>query len=149
MLHAQAVVDAVEPSLQIWADASLGMCLCQPDRQGIVNQNRGTSQLRDWGGPLQHAFSQVSDWSWAKNDNQKSTIYQNAFGMPLMTETYLIVCGRRRFLNEVEKSRLHWRSEKTTIAACPIRFWTYDDRYDNCSNSMSAIRTIREEARRT
>jgi hypothetical protein len=50
-------------------------------------------------------------------------------------------------LDDVEKSRLHWRSEKTTIAACPIRFWTYDDLYENCSNSMSAIRTIREEAR--
>ncbi|MEH3148427.1 MAG: DUF4263 domain-containing protein [Methylobacterium frigidaeris] len=41
---------------------------------------RGTNQMRDWAPSIQHAFSQVSDWSWAKNDNQKSDLYRNAFG---------------------------------------------------------------------
>jgi len=117
------------------------------EKSSIFNQKKGTAQIRDWGAPLQHAFSQVSDWSWAKNDSQKSIIFQNAFGMPLTSETYLIVCGRSEFLNEVDKSRLHWRSEKTTIAASPIRFWTYDDLYQNCSDSMSAYRVVRDEAR--
>jgi hypothetical protein len=54
---------------------------------------RGTNQMRDWAPQLQHAFSQVSDWTWAKNDNQKSDLYRNAFGLPHFDETYLIICG--------------------------------------------------------
>jgi hypothetical protein len=90
---------------------------------------RGTKQLPDWAPQLQHAFSQVSDWTWAKNDNQKSDLYRNAFGMPHFDETYLVICGRSPFLGPIERSRLHWRSTKTLISACPIHFWTYDDLY--------------------
>ncbi len=96
-------------------------------RDSVFNQRRGTSQMRDWSSELEHGFSQVSDWSWAKNDNQHSTTYRNAFGLEHFSETYLIVCGRTTFLTTTERSRLSWRSDKTTIAACPIRFWTYDD----------------------
>lgn len=111
----------------------------------IFNRKKGSAQLRDWGGELQHAFSQVSDWSWAKNDNQHSTLYKNAFGSDHVSETYLIVCGRSSFLGPTDSSRLHWRSEKTTIAACPIRFWTYDDLYTETFAALDVWRAIRAE----
>lgn len=57
-----------------------------------------------------------------------------------MTETYLVVCGRSSFLDPIDLSRLHWRSEKTLMASCPIRFWTYDDLHQNCSDTLSAFR---------
>lgn len=106
-------------------------------------KRRNVQQLADWGNPLQHAFSQVSDWTWAKNDNQKSVLYQNAFGMAHMTETYLIVCGRSAFLDGIDESRLHWRSEQTMIAGRHIRFWTYDQLHENCSDAMSVFRAAR------
>jgi hypothetical protein len=51
------------------------------EKGSIFNQKKGTAQLRDWSNRLERAFSQVSDWSWAKNDNQKSDLYWQAFGM--------------------------------------------------------------------
>jgi hypothetical protein len=96
--------------------------------------------MRDWSPQLQHAFSQISDWTWAKNDNQQSDAYRNAFGIAHFSETYLVVCGRSAQLSEVEKSRLHWRSSKTTIASCPIHFWTYDDLYLQTSISLDLLR---------
>jgi hypothetical protein len=99
-------------------------------KDSIFNQRRGSGQMRDWSREVEHAFSQVTDWSWVKNDAQQSVIYKNIFGLDHFSETYLIVCGRTAFLNSTGQSRLHWRSEKTTIASCPIRFWTYDDFYD-------------------
>jgi hypothetical protein len=59
------------------------------EKGSIFNQKKGTAQLRDWSNRLERAFSQVSDWSWAKNDNQKSDLYRQGFGMNHMTETYL------------------------------------------------------------
>jgi hypothetical protein len=105
---------------------------------------RGTNQMRDWAPQLQHAFSQVSDWTWAKNDNQKSDLYRNAFGLPHFDETYLIICGRSNGLDPVEESRLHWRSTKTLISACPIHFWTYDQLYIQAAASLDIWRDMQQ-----
>jgi Domain of unknown function (DUF4263) len=105
---------------------------------------RGTNQMRDWAPQLQHAFSQVSDWTWAKNDNQKSDLYRNAFGLQHFSETYLVVCGRSHFLDPVDISRLHWRSTKTMIAASPIHFWTYDDLYTQASAALDIWRDTQQ-----
>ncbi len=113
------------------------------ERGSIFNQTRGTARLRGWSNRLERAFSQITDWSWAKNDNQKTDLYRQAFGMDHMTETYLVVCGRSNFLDSIDKSRLHWRSEKTLIASSPIRFWTYDDLHQNCSDTLSPFRAFK------
>jgi hypothetical protein len=114
-------------------------------KSSIFNQRRGTNQLRNWGNEIQHAFSQVSDWTWAKNDSQHTTLYKNASGLTHFLETYLVVCGRTAFLNPTEVVRLHWRSEKTMIASCPIRFWTYDDLYVEASAALDVWRAVRSE----
>jgi hypothetical protein len=87
----------------------------------------------------------VSDWTWAKNDNQHSDLYKNTSGLDHFSETYLIVCGRAAFLNRTERSRLHWRSENTMIASCSIRFWAYDDLYVETSAALDVWRTLRSE----
>lgn len=112
-------------------------------RDSIFSQKRGSSQMRDWSQELEHGFSQVSDWSWAKNDNQHGPAYKNAFGLDHFSETYLVVCGRSALLNATEKSRLAWRSDKTTIASCPIRFWTYDDLHVHTSATLDVWRAVR------
>jgi Domain of unknown function (DUF4263) len=114
-------------------------------RNSIFNQSRGSSQLRDWSTEFEHGFSQVADWTWAKNDNQHSTLYRNAFDLDQFSESYVVVCGRTGLLNAPEKSRLNWRSENTTIASRPIRFWTYDDLYRNTSATLDAWRAVRAE----
>lgn len=108
----------------------------------VFSRGRGSRQLPDWGAPLQHAFSQVSDWTWAKNDNQKSDLHRNAFGALRMSETYLVVCGRSHHLDDTARSRLHWRSTKTTIASSPIHFWTYDELYVQTAAAMATWRDI-------
>jgi hypothetical protein len=99
-----------------------------------------SQQLPGWSVAVEHAFSQVSDWTWIKNDSQHSTLYQSAFGMPHMLETYLIVCGRSHFLDATDLSRLAWRCDHTQVAGLKILFWTYDQLYDACSAALSAHR---------
>ncbi len=103
---------------------------------------RGTNQMRDWGNQLQHGLGQISDWTWAKNDNQHTTTYQNLFGLTQFSETYLIICGRDGHLSATEKSRLSWRHTKTLIAASPVYFWTYDDFYIQASAALDVWRDI-------
>jgi hypothetical protein len=114
-------------------------------RNSIFNQRRGSSQLRDWSTEFEHGFGQIADWTWARNDNQHTVLYKNAFGLDLFSESYVVVCGRTDLLNAVEKSRLNWRSENTTIASRSVRFWTYDDLHTNTSATLDAWRAARAE----
>jgi hypothetical protein len=79
-------------------------------------------QLAGWSVAVEHAFSQVSDWTWIKNDSRHSALYQSAFGMPHMVETYLVVCGRSHFLDATALSRLAWRCDHTQVAGLKILF---------------------------
>ena len=45
--------------------------------------------------------------------------------------------------DEAARSRLHWRSAKTTIASCPVHFRTYDDLYVQSAASIDIWRDLR------
>lgn len=55
----------------------------------------GTNQMRHWGRQIQHGFSQIADWSWAKNESRQSRIFQSALGTEDFTETYVLLWARR------------------------------------------------------
>lgn len=101
----------------------------------------GTNQMRNWGQQIQHGFSQIADWSWAKNEAQQSRIFQSALGVDPSTETYVLVCGRDAFLVGHERSRLMWRHGKTSIASCRVLFQTYDDLLQHFESTLDFVRS--------
>jgi len=108
-----------------------------------------TNQMRDWGAQLQHGFSQISDWTWAKNDNQQSKVLQSNFGCTEMSEEFLLICGRSDSLNITELSRLEWRSKTTSIAGARVQFLTYDDLLDHFDAQMDVYRAALAAARKS
>jgi Domain of unknown function (DUF4263) len=101
-----------------------------------------TNQMRNWGTQLQRGFSQIADWSWAKNDTQQTTIYKNAFGCDYMTETYVLVCGRDDSMNNTERSRLSWRHNQTIISGAKVLFMTYDDLLNHFDGFLDILRSL-------
>ena len=114
------------------------------DRHSIFGP-KSTNQMRHWGNDLQRGFSQISDWSWAKNDNQHTRTFQNAFGCDQMQETYLLVCGKDESLSDAEKSRLLWRHDKTIISGSKILFMTYDDLVLHFEAMLDIYRSMRAD----
>lgn len=106
----------------------------------------GTHQMRHWGQQIQHGFSQIADWSWAKNESQQSRIFQSAIGVDQSTETYVLVCGRDSSLVGHERSRLMWRHGKTSIANCRILFQTYDDLIQHFESTLDFARSYVDHA---
>lgn len=106
----------------------------------------GSRQMRHWGRQIQRGFSQIADWSWAKNEAQQSRIFQSALGVDQSTETYVLICGRDASLVGHEKSRLMWRHGKTTIASCRILFQTYDDLIQHFESTLDFARSYAAEA---
>lgn len=105
----------------------------------------GSNQMRHWGQQIQHGFSQIADWSWAKNEAQQSRIFQSALGVDQSTETYVLVCGRDASLVGHERSRLMWRHGKTSIASCRILFQTYDDLVQHFETTLDFARSCAAE----
>jgi Domain of unknown function (DUF4263) len=103
----------------------------------------GTNQMRNWGSQVQHGFSQIADWSWAKNESQHSGIFQSALGADDSTESYVLVCGRDSSLMGHERSRLLWRHSKTAIAGCRVLFQTYDDLAEHFESCLDFVRSMR------
>ncbi len=102
----------------------------------------GTQQMRNWGRHIQHGFSQIADWSWAKNDSQHSLIYKSAFGVDDSHETYVLICGRNGSLAGYERSRLLWRNSKTSISNCRVLFQTYDDLAEHFETVLNFYRSL-------
>jgi hypothetical protein len=103
----------------------------------------GTNQMRHWGGQIQRGFSQIADWSWAKNESQHSKIFQSALGADESTESYVLICGRDSSLVDHERSRLLWRHSKTAIAGCRVLFQTYDDLAEHFESTLDFVRSMR------
>ncbi|MGJ3263920.1 MAG: Shedu anti-phage system protein SduA domain-containing protein [Salinarimonas sp.] len=99
----------------------------------------GTRQMRRWGRHLERGLSQIADWSWLKNDQQKAPTYRAAFESSYMTETYVLVCGRGRGHADLELSRLHWRGSKSAIAGDPILIQTWDDLADHFERMLRLL----------
>jgi hypothetical protein len=102
----------------------------------------GTKQMRNWGSQIQHGFSQIADWSWAKNESQHSRIFQSALGVDESSESYVLICGRQSSLVDHEQSRLFWRHRKTSIAGRRILFQTYDDLAEHFESALDFVRSF-------
>jgi Domain of unknown function (DUF4263) len=102
----------------------------------------GTNQMRHWGSQIQHGFSQIADWSWAKNESQHSRIFQAALGVDESTESHVLICGRDSSLIDHERSRLLWRHSKTAIAGCRVLFQTYDDLAEHFESALDFVRSM-------
>jgi hypothetical protein len=111
------------------------------EKSSIFGPGR-TNQMRDWGKQIQRGFSQIADWSWAKNESQHSRIYRSAFGVDESHETYVLVCGRDSSLVDHERARLLWRNSKTSIANCGALFQTYDDLVEHFESALDAYRSF-------
>jgi len=107
-----------------------------------------TNQLRHWSRELERGFSQIVDWSWAKNDGQHTHTYKNAFGCSEVIESYVLICGRDHSLSHPERSRLLWRNDKTIIAGAKIYFFTYDDLVLHFDSVLDLYRAARDHLTR-
>lgn len=112
------------------------------EENSIFGPNK-TNQMRDWSKQLQRGFSQIVDWSWAKNDNQHTEVFKNAFGCERMTELYVLVCGRANSMDRAETSRLQWRSDKTIIGGAKVLCMTYDDLVSFFDGTLEMARLLR------
>jgi hypothetical protein len=94
-----------------------------------------------WGRRFEHGFSQLVDWFWTLDANRGNPDFIRRFGAAPPQFTGLLVIGRRHFLEDHHRARLHWRLDRVLVNSCKITCLTFDDLYDFLRRRVHFVRS--------
>lgn len=83
--------------------------------------------MTSWAPRLEQGFSQVSDWLWRLDTEGGSEAMERIFGRRRPLFEVAVIVGRSRGLSEVDRGRLEWRANNTTLGGSALICLTYDD----------------------
>ena len=109
-----------------------------------VFKTAGKKTTTDWSPRFEHGFSQIVDWFYKLEDQRSTRDFRAKFGGEDVTYIGILVVGRSRFVNEKDKSRLNWRSDKMIINSVPILCLTYDELYEKLDSRLKLFKAVYE-----
>jgi hypothetical protein len=96
-------------------------------RSDSIFEKQGKKATREWGRRFEHGFSQILDWMHKLDGRTPSTDMLARFGRYEITYEAVLVIGRDQHLDEGEKERLKWRSDKLAVNTNRIFCLTFDN----------------------
>jgi hypothetical protein len=103
---------------------------------------KATNQLQDWARSIEHATSQIVDWSWVLADAGNSAILKSNLGIHSVDVQYLVVCGRDKSIpSDIMRNRFNYRHSRLSIAGNSVVFLTYDGFVKEIDHALSELRT--------
>jgi hypothetical protein len=81
----------------------------------------------EWSARFEHGFSQMVDWFYHLDDFKGAKGFAKTFGYGHIKFMGMLIIGRSTSLDDTQRSRLKWRSEKVLIDSHPIICLTLDD----------------------
>lgn len=83
-----------------------------------------------WSNRFEQGYSQLVDWFWRLEDARTTQQFLDRFesNHEFSYEGMLII-GRDAFIDEKDRKRLKWRTDRVTVNAKHIRGYTYDELY--------------------
>ena len=97
------------------------------DRVFSVKHSGKSSVSYEWAKPFEHGYSQLIDWHYLMDDMERTSRFQEHFGVDHVSYDGLLVIGRDSFVNEAGCSRrLRWRKEKIVVNSRRLHCLTFD-----------------------
>jgi hypothetical protein len=81
----------------------------------------------EWSARFEHGFSQIVDWFYNLDDFKGTKGFAKTFGTGHVRFTGLLVIGRNAGLDDAQRNRLKWRTERILIDSHAINCITFDD----------------------
>lgn len=94
---------------------------------------RATSE---WGRRFERGFSQIADWAYKLDDQERSDAFEDHFGARAIHPKYVLVIGRSAHLSPSEMRRLRWREQHVLVRSQQIRCLTYDELLEDLELAM-------------
>lgn len=92
-----------------------------------VKHSGKSSVSYEWAKPFEHGYSQLVDWHYLMDDMERTSRFQEHFGVDRVSYDGLLVIGRDSFVNEAGcYRRLRWRKDKTVVNSRRLHCLTFD-----------------------
>lgn len=89
----------------------------------------GAKATKEWGRRFEHGFSQLVDWFYQLDDFRKTDRFQKNFGYGHIDFVGLLLIGRDQQMDESDRKRLRWRTNRVVIDSHPMVCMTFDELY--------------------
>lgn len=98
---------------------------------------KGTRATSEWGRRFDHGFSQIADWLYKLDDEEKSYAYEDRFNARSIDSMSMLIIGRSDFLSSSEQRRLRWRERHVVVHSQQVRCLTYDELFQEFQFMLS------------
>jgi hypothetical protein len=95
-------------------------------RSDSIFEKQGKKATREWGRRFDHGYSQIIDWAHKLDGRTPSADVLARFGRYEVNYETAFVIGRDRHLDDGEKQRLAWRSDKVAVNNKKVTCVTFD-----------------------
>jgi len=113
-------------------------------KKNSIFKTAGIKSATEWSPRFEHGLSQIVDWFYKLEDQRSTRDFRLKFGGEDVTYIGVLVVGRSHFVNEKNKSRLNWRSDKMIINSVPILCLTYDELYFKLNSRLQLFKAAYE-----
>jgi hypothetical protein len=115
-------------------------------RAESVFEKQGTKATREWARRFDHGYSQIIDWAHKLDGRAFSVDCLARFGRPEINYETAFVIGRDGHLDEGEKHRLSWRSDKVAVKNKKVTCLTFDGLLSQFSVRLSMLSKVEATA---
>ncbi len=104
-----------------------------------IFEKQGKKATREWGRKFDHGISQIIDWIHKLDGRTPSNDLLSRFGRYEINYEAVLVIGRDKHLDEGEKQRFNWRTDKVAVNTKKIKCMTFDELLSQFTRRISAF----------
>jgi hypothetical protein len=110
-----------------WARGTYCFVEFEDARTDSIFAKQGKKATREWGRRFEHGYSQIIDWAHKLDGRTPSADLLARFGRYEITYEAVLVVGRDKHLDEGERQRLRWRTDKVAVNNKKVTCLTFDE----------------------
>ncbi len=129
-----------------WEEANTASLNSRMLRSESIFSKQGKKATREWGRRFDHGYSQVIDWAHKLDGRSMSADFLARFGRHEINYEAALVIGREKHLDEGEKQRLSWRSDKVVVNNKKVTCVTFDGLISQLSSRLRAFFAVEAAA---
>ncbi len=107
-----------------------------------IFKKQGKKATREWGRRFDHGYSQIIDWIRKLDGRSPSTDLHDRFGQYEISYEAVLVIGRDSHMDDGEKQRLNWRSDKVSVNTRKVFCLTFDELLSQFSTRMNTLAAV-------
>jgi hypothetical protein len=122
-----------------WAKGAYCFIEFEDARKASVFQQQGGKATREWGKRFDHGYSQIIDWAHKLDGLNRSQELLARFGRYEIDYEMVLLIGRHDHLDDGERQRLRWRSEKVSVNTKRVLCMTFDALLDQLRGRLATL----------